>query len=400
MKKLTAILLSLVLLVCMTACTANSNANRIKKDMKIGFIIGDMSEKCAKKRTAEIESFIQALQLKDKQVMQTTDVTEQNCYNEAVVLAENKCDLIFCVANRQLEDYIVQAATEYPDIEFCFAGGSQAETSNIGNYHNFSIAKSQSRYVSGVVAGMKLNDLINNGEITESQLKIGYIATAKDSDNVSDYTALFLGAKSVCPEVTLGVQYTQTDNGDKKDEMAAKALIANGYVLVAQHSGTSNVAEICQQNNVYYIGDSFSATDKAPQFALTSTLDDMSVCYTYAVNHIAEHKTLPAQWSNGYESKACNITQINESAFASTDMYKQTQEKVSKVEKQLKNNTLHEFDISTWTVNGQTITSTATDNLAEEYFGVEYINNGYFMEYELTSSPKFNFLIDGISQLN
>ncbi len=53
------------------------------------------------------------------------------------------------------ETYILEAAGEYPDVQFCHATGYQAARSGLDNMHNYFTAVYESRYVSGVVAGLK-----------------------------------------------------------------------------------------------------------------------------------------------------------------------------------------------------------------------------------------------------
>ena len=136
----------------------------------------------------------------------------------------------------------MQSAIDNPNVEFCFANGNQASTSNIENYHNYSVAESESRYVSGVVAGEKLNDMISNGEIANYDIKIGYVGSVSGVDNVSAYTAFYLGVKSVCPNVVMEVQYAGLENNAELEDIAARALIANGSVLISQYSDTNGAA--------------------------------------------------------------------------------------------------------------------------------------------------------------
>ncbi len=391
-KFIMAVALISSVLVC-TACNENENTNS-SKDLKIGFICEQNAD-----FTDDFNKAIEASEISKSKVVQKTDVTEENCYDTAVELVEQGCNLIFASGD-SFEDYIVQSAMENPDVEFCFANGSQAGTSNIENYHNYAVAESESRYISGVVAGEKLNDMISNGEIPNFDIKIGYIGSVSGAENTSAYTAFYLGVKSVCPNAVMEVQYAGLDNNAELEEIAARALIANGSVLIAQYSDTNGAAKVCEENNIYFVGDTESVTDIAPNFAVTSSTYDWSSCYTYAIDCIKESKSIPTEWSKGYETSACGITEINKSAFTSEEKLENTKKAVSDAEKDLKEKTLYVFDTSTFSVNGKAVTTTVSDEFSSEYFGVEYIGDGHFKEYELSSNPRFMFRIDGITELN
>lgn len=389
-KIIMAIAIMSTVLTC-TACNEDTNAT---KDLKIGFICEKNSE-----FADDFNKAIEASDISKNKVIQKTDVTDDNCYDTAVELVQQGCNLIFASGD-SFEDYIVQTAIDNPNVEFCFANGNQASTSNIENYHNYAVAESESRYVSGVVAGEKLNDMISNGEIANYDIKIGYVGSVSGVDNVSAYTAFYLGVKSVCPNVVMEVQYAGLENNAELEDIAARALIANGSVLISQYSYTNGAAKVCEENNIYFVGDKVSEVDNAPNFALTSSTYDWSSCYTYAIDCVKEGKSIPTEWSKGYETSACGITEINKSAFTSEQKLENVKKSVSDVEKSLAEKTLYVFDTSTFSVNGKPVTTTVSDESSPEYLGVEYIKDGHFMEYELSSTPRFLFRIDGITELN
>lgn len=389
---ITAVALISSVFVC-TACNSDENTD-ISKDIKIGFICEQNAD-----FTEDFNKAIKASEISNNKVIQKTDVTEDNCYDTAVELVKQGCNLIFASGD-SFEDYIVQTATENPDVEFCFANGNQAGTSNIENYHNFAVAESESRYISGIVAGKKLNDMISNGEIPNFDIKIGFVGSTAGAENTSAYTAFYLGVKSVCPNAVMEVQYAGLNNNAELEEIAARALIANGSVLISQYSDTNGAAKVCEENNIYFLGDTESVIKVAPNFGVTSSAYDWSSCYTYVIDCIKEGKSIPTEWSKGYETSACGITEINKSAFTSEEEFENTKKAVSDAEKALKDKTLYVFDTSTFSVNGKTVTTTVSDELSSEYFGVEYIGDGHFKEYELSSNPRFMFRIDGITELN
>lgn len=400
-KKMFAIIAVILSLLMLASCNGEDRAKKERREnLKIGLIVsGDESDSYTALHINGIDDLVKSADLNSNQIIKKTSITEENCYSTAVELVEEGCNLIFA-AGSGLEDYIVQAATEKFNVQFCVAKGTQAATTGLANLHSYSVAESESRYVSGVAAGLKLNDMIENGEISADDIKIGYVGSTASAENTSAYTAFYLGAKSVCPGVSLDVQYAGLENSENLERIAANALIANGCVLIAQHSYTNGAAETCENNNVYFVGSVASATEKAPNFAVTSSSSNWNACYTYAVNCIVGGKELPAEWSNGYSDDACGILEINENAFASKDRCKDAKAKISETEKALKEKTLKVFNTATWTVGGETITTTTNEEVASYYYGTEYIADGYFKEYELSSLPQFQFRIDGISELN
>lgn len=413
MKKRLIAVLSLILALLMFASCGKGTGELKKGNVKIGVVISaDENDAYAGQHISGINKMKSDLKLKDDKLIIKKNVTEEKCFENITALVDSGCNLIFSIGDG-FEDYMVQSATENPTVHYCVANGTQAATSEMENLHSYSVKEFESRYVAGVAAGLKLNDLIDNGEITPSTAKIGYVGSSSGAENTSAYSAFYLGAKSVCPDVTMEVQYAGLPNNANLERIAANALIANGNVLIAQHCYTNGSAETCQQNNVYFIGCIASATDKAPDFAVTSVKFDWSEVYAVPVNCILNHESVPSEWSAGSKTVGAFTIGLNEKAFASKDSFKAAEEKIKSVEKELTEEKLHVFDTSKFTVNGEKVTSTlASENeqnapeeqpMAPEQFvsEVEYISDsGYFKENELSSAPKFEFKIDGINILN
>lgn len=361
-------------------------------ELKVGVIyIGDEQEGYSYAHMLGIEAMKEACGLSDDQVICKYNTPEdESVYDAAVDLAEQGCQIIFG-NSFGFEDYMIQAATEYPDVQFCHATGYQAASSGLENMHNYFTSVYESRYVSGVVAGMKLAEVY--GEDTDA--KIGYVGAYSYAEVISGYTAFYLGVKSVCPNVTMEVKYTGSWADQALEKETAEALIADGCVLISQHADTTGAAAGCEANEVYDVGYNVSMLDAAPNYALTSASIKWGPYYTYAVNCILNGEAIDTDWCQGYAEGAVWITELGSACAEGT------QEAVDATWEAITDGSLHVFDTSTWTVGGETITSTATDDLADMFYGVEYINpDGYFMESELASAPSFAFVIDGITELN
>ena len=109
----------------------------------------------------------------------------------ACELADAGCNFIFADSFGH-EDYMIEAAKEYPEVQFSHATGTKAHTENLDNFHNAFASIYDGRYLAGIAAGMKLNEMIDNGDITAEQAKIGYVGAFTYAEVISGYTSFFL----------------------------------------------------------------------------------------------------------------------------------------------------------------------------------------------------------------
>ncbi len=404
MKKFLAVLLSAAMVLGIAGCSNSSTETTEQaegettteatgvaaSDIKVGFIfIGDENEGYTYAHYKGALEMKEELGLTDEQVIYKWNTPEdENCYDAAVDLAEQGCDIIFATSF-SYEDYILQAAEEYPEVQFCHATGYKAATSGLSNVHNYFANIYEARYVAGVVAGLKLAELYG----ADTDVKIGYVGAYSYAEVKSGYTAYYLGVKSICPNVTMEVKYTGSWADQALEKETAEALIADGCVLVSQHADTTGAAAACEAAGAYNVGYNVSMIDAAPNYALVSSSINWGTYVTYAVNCVINGETIPVDWCHGHADNAVYLTDLNEGVVAEG-----TQAKVDEVWAAIDSGELKVFDTSKWTVGGETITSTA--NL-EGFNGVEYISpDGYFMESEIASAPAFSFVVDGITELN
>ena len=417
MKKILALALSAAMAFSLAACSGSSSestastasgaassaasgqsAGVAKEDLKVGVIlIGDENEGYSLAHINGIQEMKENLGLTDDQIIIKYNIPEgDECYEAAVDLAEQGCQIVFG-NSFGFEGYMIQAAEEYPEVEFCHATGYQAASSGLPNMHNYFTSVYESRYVSGVVAGMKLNEMIADGQLTEADCKLGYVGAYSYAEVKSGYTAFFLGVRSVCPSATMEVKYTGSWADQALEKETAEALIADGCVLISQHADTTGAATACEAAGVPNVGYNISMLDAAPNWALTSASINWAPYYTYATQCMLDGETIVTDWCQGYSEGADRITELNEKAFKDIEAVKA---KVAETEAAIIDGSLKVFDTSTWTVGGETITTTATEELAETYYGNEYIIDGAFAESTLASAPAFAFVIDGITELN
>lgn len=408
MKKWLCIILTLMMTVSVILSGCGGNTEKAAssdssqetapsaKDLKVGFIfIGDENDGYTYAFYSGVKDMQEACGLSDDQISIKWNIPEnEDCFEAACDLADEGCDLVISNSYGH-EDYMIQAAQQYPDVEFCNATGDKAATSGLDNMHDYYVSVEQSRYVSGIVAGYKLNEMIKNGEITEDQAIIGYVGAYAYAQVISGYDAFYLGAKSVCPSVTMKVKYTGSWGDQAAEYDVAKALIEEeNCVLISQHSNTTGPASACEELDSYVVGYNISMMDTAPHAALTSASLDWSPYMTYAVNCMINGEKISTDWCKGYSDNACKITEINQTAF-DEDTYNELTAKVKETEDALANNELQVFDISKFTVDGKNLDENYTDSRENKP-----VWDGAYHESYFFSAPDISFVIDGITELN
>ena len=361
-----------------------------KEDLKVGFVfIGDENEGYTAAHYKGAMEMKEALGLADDQIIVKWNIPEDETAQDAAMdLADQGCQIVFANSFGH-ESYVIEAAKEYPDVQFCHATGFQAASSGLSNMHNYFTSIYEARYVSGVVAGLKLNQMIEDGTVKQDACKIGYVGAYPYAEVISGYTSFFLGVRSVCPDATMEVKYTNSWASFDLEKEAADALISDGCVLISQHADTTGAPTACEAAGVPCVGYNISMIATAPTQALTSSTNNWGAYVTEAVQHVVDGTEIPVDWCKGFSDGAVLITELNEAAVAPG-----TKEKVEEVEAKLAAGELHVFDTSTWTVEGKTLDSYKKDD------GNEYISDGYFHESEFASAPAFDILIDGIKTID
>ena len=417
MKKFVALLLALAMVFALCAC-GNSNSAAPKQDdaaessqpsdnasenqsaadlsaLKVGFIFlhdenstYDLNFMNAAKEACET--------LGVESVFKTNIPEDQSCYEAAAELADAGCNIVFADSFGH-EDYIIQAAKEFPEVQFCHSTVTKAHTEGLDNYHNAFASIYEGRYLAGVAAGLKLNEMIDNGDFAAEDAKIGYVGAFTYAEVVSGYTSFFLGARSVCPTATMEVTFTGSWYDETAEKEAANKLIANGCKLVSQHADSMGAPTACETAgvpNVSYNGSTISA---CPNTFIVSSRIDWAPYYKFVINAVANGETIPADWTGTLATGSVVLTEVNEAAAAAG-----TADKIAEVKAALEAGTIHVFDTANFTVGGETLTSYMADvNTDPNYEAdTEVILDGYFHESEMRSAPYFDLRIDGITLLD
>ena len=358
---------------------------------KVGVIyIGDENEGYTEAHMKGVQEMKKSLGLTDAQVIEKKCIPEdEKAYDAAIDLAEQGCKYIIGTSFGH-ESYLIQVAKEYPDIVFAHATGYQAALSGLKNMHNFMPSVYQSRYVSGVVAGLKLNDMIASGKITAAQAKIGYVGAYPYAEVVSGYTSFFLGVRSVCPSATMEVRYTNSWADMTLEKETAEALIAAKCVLISQHADTTGAPTACEARGVPCVGYNVDMIAVAPNAALTSAALNWGAFYTMSAKAVMAGESFDVDWSKGYSDGAVYTTAIN-SKVATAD----AQAKVDAAVNGIINGTVKVFDTATFTVGGKSIETLIAEGGDFAKYAA-YVKDGAFNEQNGFAAPAFDLRIDGI----
>lgn len=311
-------------------------------------------------------------------------------------LVDAGCDIIFADSFGH-EDFMIQAAKDFPDVQFCHSTGTKAHTENIENYHNAFASIYEGRYLAGVAAGMKINEMIENGDITADQAKIGYVGAYTYAEVVSGYTSFFLGARSVCESATMEVTFTGSWYDEALEKEAANKLINDGCVLISQHADSMGAPTACEKKGVPNVSYNGSTQDACPNTFIVSSKINWQPYYEYAIKAAQKGEAIDTDWTGTLETGSVELTDINEDVAA-----KGTADAIEEIKAKLESGELKVFDITKFTVDGKTVDSymADVDTDADYTPDTEVIKDGAFLESTFRSAPYFDLKIDGITLLD
>ena len=397
MKKFLALLLSLVMALSLFACGQKNNDSE-KAKVKVGFItLHDENSTYDLNFINGAKEAIANLGLTDADYVMKNNIPEgQECLVAAEDLVDQGCNIIFADSFGH-EPYMIEAAQKYPDVQFCHSTGTRAHTEGLANYHNAFASIYEGRYLAGIAAGLKLNEMIESGKITAEQAKIGYVGAFTYAEVVSGYTSFFLGARSVCPSVTMDVTFTGSWYDETLEKEGAQKLIAGGCNLISQHADSLGAPTACENAGVPNVSYNGSTQKDCPNTFIVSSRINWAPYYEYAIQAVIDGKTIDTDWTGNLKTNSVVLTDLNDAVAA-----KGTAEAIEAAKAKLESGELHVFDCSTFTVNGEHLTSYLADvdtDAAYEH-ETEVITDGYFAESAKRSAPYFDLAIDGINRLD
>ena len=398
-KKILSVALAVVMVASLCAVFASCDKGEAKDDFKVGFIfLHDENSTYDKNFIDAANAAAAALGLSADQVIMKVNIPEgPECYDAACELVDEGCDLIFADSFGH-ETYMIQAAEKYPEVQFCHATGTQAHTKKLANYHNAFASIYEGRYLAGIAAGMKLNEMIAEGEIAAEQAVIGYVAAWPYAEVKSGYTSFFLGARSVCPSATMKVEYTNSWFDIALEKTAAETLINSGCKLISQHADSEGAPKACEAVGVPNVAYNISTISIAPTTALISSKINWEPYMKLIIEKTMAGKgaEIPYDWCGGIEEGSVQLTALNSAVAAEG-----TQEAIDAAIAQFKAGTLKVFDTSKFTVKGQTLTEylADVDDFGDYQPETNVVHDGYFDESAdgKRSAPYFDIIIDGIT---
>ena len=421
MKKIVAMLLALVMVFALCACgqsaapaasdtsaasdasasdtaAASDAAAPAADNFKVGFIfLHDENSTYDLNFMNAAKAACEELGLSEDQYIFKTNIAEsQECQEAAEELADAGCNIIFADSFGH-ESFLLAAAKEFPEVQFCHATGTMAHTEGLSNFHNAFASIYEGRYLAGVAAGMKLNEMIEAGEFTADEAKIGYVGAFTYAEVVSGYTSFFLGARSVCPTATMEVTFTGSWYDETAEKEAANKLIADNCKLISQHADSMGAPTACETAGVPNVSYNGSTVDACPNTFIVSSRIDWAPYYVYAITAAMNGEAIDADWTGTLATGSVVLTDVNEAVAAAG-----TVEKLAEVKAALEDGSVHVFDTATFTVDGAVVDSFMADIDTDPDYtpDTEVVSDGYVHESEFRSAPYFTLRIDGITLLD
>ena len=392
MKKIIALALTLVMIFALAVPAASAQD---AKTVKVGFIFLHDEQS-----TYDL-NFMKAAQAACEKLgieyVNKVGIPEgQECYEAAMDLVDEGCNIVFADSFGH-EDYMIQAAMECPDVEFCHATGTRAHTENLANYHNAFASIYEGRFLAGIAAGLKLQEMINNGDITADQAKIGYVGAFTYAEVISGYTSFFLGVRHVVPEATMEVTFTGSWYDLSLEAEGAQKLIDDGCVLISQHADSLGAPSTCEAAGVPNVSYNGSTIEAGPNTFIVSSRINWEPYFEYIIGQVQKGEAIDADWTGTIETGSVELTDVNEAVAAEG-----TAAVLESVKESFASGDLHVFDTDTFTVGGEKLESYMADvDTDPAYEGdTEVIVDGYFHESEFRSAPYFDIQIDGITLLD
>lgn len=401
-KKIVAVLLAALFAIgCFAGCSADkpaddnaSTSNAAETKVKVGFIYLHDENSTYDKNF--LDAAKAACEKMGVEMVNKTNIKEDDsCKEAALDLVDQGCNVIFADSFGH-EDFMIEAAKANPDVQFCHATGTKAHTENLPNFHNAFASIYEGRYLAGIAAGMKLNEMIEAKEITADKAKMGYVGAHPYAEVKSGYTSFYLGAKSVCPSVTMEVTFTGEWYDETLEKEAATKLISNGCVLISQHADSMGAPTACEKAGVPNVSYNGSTASACPNTFIVSSKINWAPYFEYMIDCVAKGEAIKADWTGTLATDSVQLTDINEKAAA-----KGTKEAIEAAKADLESGKIQVFDTSKFTVKGETLTTYMADvDTDPEFKGdTEAVADGAFKESFHRSAPYFDIDIDGITLL-
>ena len=396
MKKLVALAMSALMAISLSGAAFAAETEGdvvIPEDFKAGFIfLHDENSTYDLNFINAAKEAAANLGMSEDQIVLKTNVPEgQECYEEAMDMADQGCGIVFADSFGH-EDYMIQAAQEVPEVQFCHATGTKAHTQGLDNYHNAFASIYEGRFLAGVAAGMKLNEMIANGDVTEEEAKVGYVGAFTYAEVISGFTSFFLGVRHECPSATMEVTFTGSWYDETAEKEGANTLIEDGCVLISQHADSMGAPTACEAAGVPDVSYNGSTKDAAPNTYIISSKINWAPYFEHAIKCAVAGEPIEVDYTGTLATDSVQLTELNEAVAAEG-----TAEEIEAVKAALEDGSLHVFDTSAFTVFGEALTEefmADVDDDPDYAPDTAVVSDGYFHESEFRSAPYFGLFYD------
>lgn len=297
-KKLLLLLLSVVLVFAVSAC-GNSNTkgedNNAAKDVKVGFVyVGSVTDEGWTQ--SHDEARLEMEKTLGVETMYMENVAENaDCEKAIRDLIDQGCNVIF-TTSFAFGDWTEKVAQEYPDLYFFHASGYKDGP----NFVNYFGRMYQMRYLSGIAAGLK----------TESN-QVGYVAAMPIPEVVRGINAFTLGVRSVNPDATVEVIWTNSWGDPSKEKSAAQELINKGCDVLGQHQDSPATQLAAEEGGVYCVGYHYPTPNVAPDAYLTAPVWNWAPYYIEQVQKIIDGTWTAKNYWGSEVVKLDTLTALN-----------------------------------------------------------------------------------------
>lgn len=325
--------------------------------------------------------------------------------DEAKAAAEElaeECDVVLLDSYGH-QDFGYSVAQANPNVKFVSCTGDTAAAKQIPNFYNAFANIYEGRYLAGIAAGMKLNALGS----TAADHVLGYVAAWPFAEVISGYTAFYLGAKSVCADVTMKTVVTKSWGDEGRETTGANKLIEAGCKVISQHADTYGAPKACNQAGVPNVSYNVAANGGAlASTYLCSSRINWTPYFNYVVDCVKNNKTIAYDWCGGIKEGSVVVGEVGSCAAEGTKAA------IEAATNQFKAGTLNVFDCSKFTVSAANnpyadwtldennhIVTCKANVVPDENFAADtqVVENGIYKESSKRSAPYFDVNIDGIT---
>jgi len=295
----------------------------------------------------------------DETCIKTGIEESTDCYDAAKALVKEGCKMIFADSFGH-GPYMAQAAEEYPTVQFCHATGTNAMTSGLNNLHNAFASIYEGRYIEGIAAGLALKNKTGYSDTTKV-IKAGYVGAHPFAEVKSGYTSWFLGLRSVYPNATMDVEFTNSWYDPILEREKANHLISTyGCDVISQHADSMGAPDACQSAGVLNVCYNVSTQETCVDTYVGHSAINWAPYFRAVVDSMYSGKVIEKEvnrnWAGTFAqgSVVCNFTTNRK--ILTEENITELNNKIDELKK------MSDSRLAIWDVNSFTVDTTAGKN--------------------------------------